>query len=287
MFRRIPIIIACLLIAVNTFAQTRREFEVASVRPAAEQAQAQVAAGLHIDGSQVRITYLSLKDYIVMAYQTRLNQIVGPDWLGTTRFDIAAKLPEGASQSDVSAMLQSLLTDRFQMKMHREMKEFPVYVLDVAKTGPKLTPTGDAEPSPGTPLNIAAGGNAAGVAINFGNGANLTLGEKSLETKKLTMDVFADMLSRFLDRPVLNRTNLAGTYDFTLDLTPEDRLVMLIRSAVAAGVVLPPQALALLDAGSSDSLSTSLRKAGLSLEARREQLEVLVIDQIQKTPTEN
>jgi len=287
MFRRIPIIIACLLIAVNTFAQTRREFEVASVRPAAEQAQAQVAAGLHIDGSQVRITYLSLKDYIVMAYQTRLNQIVGPDWLGTTRFDIAAKLPEGASQSDVSAMLQSLLTDRFQMKMHREMKEFPVYVLDVAKTGPKLTPTGDAEPSAGTPLNIAAGGNAAGVAINFGNGANLTLGEKSLESKKLPMDVFADMLSRFLDRPVLNRTNLAGTYDFTLDLTPEDRLVMLIRSAVAAGVVLPPQALALLDAGSSDSLSTSLRKAGLSLEARREQLEVLVIDQIQKTPTEN
>jgi uncharacterized protein (TIGR03435 family) len=233
------------------------------------------------------LTYLSLKDYIVMAYQTRLNQIAGPDWLGTERFDIAAKLPEGTSQADVPSMLQSLLMDRFQMKMHREMKEFPVYVLEVAKTGPKLTPTGDADPNAGGPLNIAAGGNAAGVAISFGNGAHLTLGEKSLETKKLTMDVFADMLGRFLDRPVLNRTNLAGTYDLTLDLTPEDRIVMLIRSAVAAGVVLPPQALALLDAGSSDSLSTSLRKMGLSLEARREPLEVLVIDQIQKTPTEN
>jgi uncharacterized protein (TIGR03435 family) len=93
------------------------------------------------------------------------------------------------------------------------------------------------------------------------------------------------MLTRFLDRPVVDMTNLKGSYDLTLDLTPEDRMVMLIRSAVAAGVVLPPQALALLDTGSNASLNDALRKIGLTLVARRAPLEVLVIDEMQKIPT--
>ena len=132
-------IVICLLAAVLSFAQTRQQFEVASIRPASEQPQAQVAVGLQIDGSQIRITYFSLKDYIGMAYRARPNQIIGPDWLESQRFDIAAKLPEGAKQADVPEMLQALLGERFQMKMHREMKEFPVYRLDVAKTAVKLT----------------------------------------------------------------------------------------------------------------------------------------------------
>src|SRR5262245_22218752 len=136
--RMTRLIIVFLLALSASFAQTQLEFEVASIRPTAEQNQAQVAAGLHIDGSQVRVTSLSVKDYIAMAYRTRLSQINGPDWLGSQRFDVAAKLPEGGKQSDVPAMLQALLASRFRMKMHREMKEFPVYVLDAAKTGVKL-----------------------------------------------------------------------------------------------------------------------------------------------------
>lgn len=282
------LLFVCLLTLTASFAQTRLEFEVASIRPTAEQGQAQVAAGIHIDGSQVRVTSLSVKDYIAIAYGTRLNQITGPDWLGSQRFDVAAKLPEGAKQADVPVMLQALLAGRFRLKMHREMKEFPVYVLEAAKTGVKLVEVeGSADAADAGAINIAAGGNSAGVAISYGNGGSFTLAEKSLETKKLSMTTFADLLTRFLDRPVIDKTNLKGLYDMTLDLTPEDRLVMLIRSAVTAGVVLPPQALALLDIGSSDSLVNSLRKAGLTLESRREALEVIVVDEIQKTPTEN
>ena len=204
------------------------QFEVASVRPTAEQPQAQVAAGVHIDGSQVRVTSLSVKDYISIAYRTRLNQITGPDWLGSQRFDVAAKLPEGAKQANVPEMLQALLAGRFRMKLHREMKEFPVYVLEAAKTGVKLVETeGSAGATDDGGINIAAGGNSAGVAISFGNGGSFTLAEKSLETKKLSMATFADLLTRFLDRPVIDKTNLKGLYDMTLDLTPEDRLVML------------------------------------------------------------
>jgi uncharacterized protein (TIGR03435 family) len=288
--RMIRSAIICILATVFAFSQTHREFEVASIRPVGDVPPAQINVGLHIDGAQVRITYLSLKDYIGLAYRVRINQIVGPDWLGSQRFDIAAKLPDGGAQSDVPVMLQALLADRFQMKMHRETKEFPVYALEVAKGGLKImesTSDGDSgAPNTGA-LNIAAGGNDAGATINFGNGSYFTLGRNGVEAKRLTMGTFADMLTRFLDRPVVDMTGVKGTYDLMLDLSPEDRIAMLIRSAVSAGVVLPPQALALLDGVSNDSLSNSLKKVGLTLEPQKAPLEVLLIDQIQKTPTEN
>lgn len=281
-------LILCLFAAVVAFGQVRPEFEVASIRPVSEQAPNQVAVGLHIDGSQVRITYLALRDYIAMAYRVRLNQIAGPDWLASQRFDIAAKLHDGAAQAEVPEMLQALLADRFQLKMHRESKELPVYALEVAKTGLKLTESApDGEPANTGALNIAAGGNGTGATISFGKGSYFSLGVNGFETKKLTMATVADMLTRFLDRPVIDMTDLKGTYDMVLDLTPEDRMAMLIRSAVAAGVVLPPQALALIDNGSSASLVNALKKAGLTLEPRKTPLDVLVIDQIQKMPTEN
>src|SRR5206468_8963343 len=163
--------------------------------------------------------------------------------------------------------------------------EFPVYALEVAKTGLKIMESGPGENLGAAPLSIAAGGNANGATISFGPGRYFSLGPTGFETKGLTMDIVADMLTRFLDRPVVDMTSLKGAYDLTLNLTPEDRLVMLIRSAVAAGVVLPSQALALLDTGSHDSLLTALAKVGLTLEGRRAPLEVIVIDQIQKIPT--
>jgi uncharacterized protein (TIGR03435 family) len=268
-------------------AQARKEFEVASIRPAVEQAVNQVSVGLQINGSQVRLTYLTLKDHISIAFDTRHNQIIGPDWLGTARFDIAAKLPDGAAQSDVNEMLQSLLADRFKMKFHREKREFSVYTLEVAQTGFKLTPTGHTEVDDTRPLNVSAGGSAAGVNISFGKDAYFRLGANGFEIKNLNMDMIADMLTMFLDRPVVDRTNVKGTYDLTLDLTPEDRMVMMIRSAVSAGIVLPPQALALLDGGSNATLINGMKQFGLNLEAQRAPLEVLVIDEMQKTPSEN
>jgi uncharacterized protein (TIGR03435 family) len=282
-------VILTLLAAVLAFGQTRKEFEVASIRPMSDQPAGSVTAGVRIDGSQVRITSLSLKDYISAAYRVRLNQITGPDWLGSERFDIAAKLPDGSAQADVPAMLQSLLADRFQLKFHREKKEFPVYALEVAKTGLKVMQTADTDPvaRSGAPINIAAGGSGAGVMINLGEGSYFSLGANGFETKKLTMPTFADMLTRFLDRPIVDMTNVKGAYDLTLNLTPEDRLAMLIRSAVAAGVVLPPQALALLDTGSTDSLSNALKSVGLTLESSRAPLEILVVDEIQRKPSEN
>jgi uncharacterized protein (TIGR03435 family) len=243
--------------------------------------------GVHVDGSQARISYLSLKDYIGTAFRVRGNQIIGPDWLASQRFDIVAKIPEGATQADVPEMLQALLIDRFQMKMHRDTREFPVYALKVATTGLKLTESGPGSGNADSTVDIAAGGNANGIGINFGGGSSISMGSSTLEIKKLTMRLISDSLTRFLDRSVVDMTNLKGAYDITIDLTPEDRMSLMIRSAVNAGMTLPPQALAMMDNSSNASIFEGLKKAGLTLEPQRAPLEVLVIDQIEKNPTEN
>ena len=80
---------------------------------------------------------------------------------------------------------------------------------------------------------------------------------------------------------------LTGHYDVTLELAPEDYMPVMIRSAVNAGVVLPPQALRMLDGANADPFSNPLRNAGLTLESRKSPLEVIVVDAIAKTPTEN
>src|SRR5262245_26115647 len=127
------IVFGCLLASLPVIAQERPTFEVESIKPTPEDLPAQVTAGVTIDGAQIRASRLSLKDYIAIAYRVKIHQIVGPDWLGSARFEIVAKLPEGSSQNQVAEMLQTLLADRFGMKMHRESKDFPVYTLEVAK----------------------------------------------------------------------------------------------------------------------------------------------------------
>lgn len=283
-------IVCVLLLSAVTFGQAPPAFEVASIRPSSEQVT-QVNAGLRVAGSQVRVTAMSLKDYIGMAYGVKPQQIEGPDWLGQQRFDLAATIPAGGSAAQFGDMLQALLADRFKMTMHREKKEFPVYALGVAKGGAKLQPsaaTPEAAAREKAPeVNVAAGGSNAGVGADLGGGSSFMLGNNRLEVKKLTMTDFAEVLTRFVDRAVIDQTGLTGHYDVTLELAPEDYMPVMIRSAVNAGVVLPPQALRLLDGANADPFSNPLRNAGLTLESRKAPLDVIVVDAIAKTPTEN
>src|SRR4030081_3400752 len=108
----IPVFVATVALSQTS---PRPEFEVASIRPPAP-ITADVKVGVHIDGAQVSFTYVALKDLIQSAYKLKNYQVVGPDWVGSERFDIAAKLPAGADRDQVPAMLQSLLEDRFKMK---------------------------------------------------------------------------------------------------------------------------------------------------------------------------
>jgi uncharacterized protein (TIGR03435 family) len=287
LIRRITLSI---LVGCSAFAQ---QFEVASIRPTAQERDGQVSVGVHIDGAQVRVVSLSLRDYLAIAYRTKGNMISGPDWTGSERFDISATLPPGSTAAQLPEMFQALLADRFRVKLHTEKKEFPVYALVVGKGPLKLkeTPpdsgTGTDKDDPKGTVNVAATGSKAGVGINLGNASSISFVPNRFEAKKLTMEQFASNLERFADRPIVDRTGLKGQYDLAFDVNPEDYQPMLIRSAVYAGVVLPPQALRLLDGSSPAALSDAIQQVGLKLEPRKAPLDVLVIDEALKAPTAN
>jgi len=278
-----------LFLAPLVFSQTpkRVEFEVASVRPAApnQGKGAQTPAAAQLDPSRIRLTYLTLQDYIVRAYGVKGYQVIGPDWLTTERFDISATLPAGATAAEVPAMLQSLLEDRFGLKVHRSQKEFAVYVLRRSKRPFTLTEVEPRSPDSNVTGVVPRPGN--GVALGLARGALFTLTDNKLEGKGMSMEMFANTLTPFIGLPTVDDTDLRGFYDFQFDLVPEDYRSMMMRAAAARGVSYPPQVLAELESASNGSFFNALDKVGLKLEKDKAPFEVINVDEVKKTPSEN
>lgn len=277
------------IFSATVLSQTPPEFEVASIRPANLQGY-QTNIGMHIDGAQVRFTLFNLTALIGYAYEIPPYQVDGPDWMGSAFFDIAAKMPDESSATQARAMLRKLLADRFGVKVHRETRETPVYALEVAKGGLKMK---ELPPDPALDLEQQAADNFSmtiqgiGGVFNLGNGAYFAVDDKGFEGRKLSLRSLSRAIRPFMDRPVVDMTNLKGAYDFVLNITPEDRIAMMIRSAINAGVTLPPQALKALDNATGDSLTAALEKIGLTLTPRKGPVEVIMVESIQKTPSEN
>jgi uncharacterized protein (TIGR03435 family) len=184
------------------------------------------------------------------AYDLKDYEISGPDWIKVDeRYDIIAKAADPASEEQMRRMLQTLLVERFQMKVHRETKDMPVYVLLPGKGEAKVKQmTSDEQPT-------IAGGPAGTFFHNH------------------PISRFTFMLTRRMDRPVLDQTGLKGRYDFTVDLSG---LGFAGRDAPAGAG----------EAGPS-IFTTVQRDLGLRLEARKEPIEILVIDSLSKDPVEN
>jgi uncharacterized protein (TIGR03435 family) len=286
-------LIAAILFASAWLAQAQqpREFEVASIRPSATSPQGNVNIGIHIDGSQIRCISFSLKDYLGMAWKVKAAQIEGPEWITSARFDVSATLPAGSSESGLAELFQSLLADRFQVKVHKEKKEFPVYVLTVGKGPLKLKEASDSdaakEDEPKGVVNAAGSGSATGIGVNLGHGTSYTFANFRFEARKMTMAQVAENLEPFANRPIIDGTGLTGRYDFAIDFQPEDWRAMMVRGAIARGVVLSPEALRALDGSSDAAMGDALQQVGLRLEARKAPLDVLIVDQALKTPTAN
>jgi uncharacterized protein (TIGR03435 family) len=277
--------------------------------------------GPHIDGAQAEFTYMALKELIVMAYKVKPFQITGPDWIANERFDIIAKLPSGASKDDAPKMLQALLQERFKLAVHRDSKENPVLALVVGKGGSKLKESPEApqpidENAPLKPgemkMDTAEGpvrmtvGKDGSASVNMGvkgtmnykmDMANQTL---HLDASMVTMSGFADMLTQFSKiaggsgRQVVDMTGLKGNYQVALDISMADLMNM---ARATTGMDVPGgggggvAATAAADAASDPSGSTTLVRAvqglGLKLEQRKAVVEQLIVDHIEKTPTEN
>jgi uncharacterized protein (TIGR03435 family) len=264
-----------------------------------------------IDAARVDIGFMSLADLIRAAYRVKPYQISGPDWMREQRFDIVAKLPDGASPDQVPEMLQALLAERFSLKVHRESKEHSVYALVVGKNGPKLkesAPGADAPPgdapnggiaidTPKGQIRVANGGRGALITGGPSGATRVSVGQGGtmhFEASKMTTAGLADMLSPFLDRPVEDMTELKGTYQVSLDLSMAD----LQNVARKAGVAVPGPAAGGGDPGrlpaneASDpsgggSLFAAVQQLGLKLESRKAPVEMIMIDHLEKTPTEN
>ena len=283
-------------------------FEVASVKPAApldrsQMLSGQMHVGMKVDAARVDIGSMSVAELIRIAYRVKAYQVSGPDWMASERFDVLAKMPEGATSEQVPEMLQALLAERFKLTMHRESKEHAVYALVVGKNGPKLkesapdadapAATNDANPQ----VRISGRGENTQVTISGGQigTAHLSMGPNGtmhLEAPRISMAAFADTLSRFFDRPVVDLTELKGTYQLALDLSMEDLRTAALTMGIMGpgmgagrGAVRPP-ADAASDPGGL-SIFAAVQQLGLKLEPRKVAIDFVVIDHLEKAPTEN
>ena len=256
--------------------------------------------GLKVEGNRVDIGISSLSELIGMAYKVKYYQIQGPDWLGPTgqRFDIMAKMPEGATKEQVPEMLQALLAERFKVTLHRTTKDIQVYALVIGKNGLKMkeTPpdvpvaaTAD-DPKPPADTNMKVSGTQEkGMTItNTPAGTQkvtMVDGVMHVEASKMPMPMLAEALSRYVDHPVVDMTELKGNYQVMLDISQED-----IRAVMRSiGAAMPAGAAGATEAASEpgSSVLTSLQQLGLKLDARKAPMEFIVIDHLEKLPTEN
>jgi uncharacterized protein (TIGR03435 family) len=291
-------------------------FEVASVRPVAVMDQQALIAVLQtgrrpeemkIDIDRATFKYMSLKQLVAYGYKVRAFQVSGPDWMTTDRFDITAKLPEGGSKDDVPAMVKALLDERFKLAAHLETKDHSVLGLMVAKSGSKLTEvavpaalTESAELEPGQtkvdsmdgPMILTHNKNGS-TTYNMGARGTMTLrvdgqaGTMDLEGSAMTMKGLALMLTTLggTSAPqVVDMTGLKGNY--------EVRVVFALSELMAglrdSGIDLPTRGGPGANDPSGDStLSDAMGKLGLKLTGTHAPVEQLVVDHVEKLPTDN
>ena len=275
------------------------EFEVASIKPAEPLSAERIMSGqqritVNVDAARVTFSDVSLAELIRAAYRVRLYQISGPDFVTTSRFDVVAKLPDGAKAEQVPEMMRTLLAERFHLVLHNSSKETPVYALLVGKDGAKLresapddAPAADAAPAAASSPRAGARNTSALNTEGPTGSARMSITQNGLhlEMKKMTMASLIDWLSRFTDKPVVDATELTGRYDLELDVS-RDEMLNAARTAgmnVDAARRVPDAA---TDPGGA-SVFASVQKVGLKLEPRRLPLTILVVDRMDKTPTEN
>ena len=280
-------------------------FEVATIHPSSPDqtigqqiAQGRLHVGMSISQSRVDIKFLTLADMIPIAYRVKPNQIAGPDWMKNDRWDILAKLPERASQDQAPEMLRSLLFERFKLQTHKETREQNAYAVSVVKEGLKLKPAiADSsalalDANKSTEVVSAQQGklerSADGKTVTLSGGPagvmRMTMPtEQDPETTKIEMRVsiatLTDLLN--LDKPVVDLTELKDVYEVSLAL-PNDAAKGLLRAAMGLGSLGGPQ-----EPTDAAAIAQALQKVGLKLESRKVPVEVIVVDRLERKPTDN
>ncbi len=216
------------------------------------------------DPSILRCQSFSLSLLVMMAYDLRPFQLKAPAWMETAGYEIIAKIPPSTDRPQFGVMLQALLAERFGLRIHSEKQSMTTYDLTVAKGGPRLSKA--AEPTPAKPplaWRQPAGGPPRRTRV--------------LVTRKgdSTADL-ASLLTDYLGHPVRDATGLGDRYDYSLGFLMDPNGQM-------AGVL--PEAESEPEFGVS--LLYAIQQLGLQLKKTKGDIEVFVVDQADKVPSEN
>jgi uncharacterized protein (TIGR03435 family) len=243
----IPTLVVSL--AASAAAWPQQAFDVASIK--LHKGVVTFSADPSVRGRAVRATASTLQDLLTYAYNVRYEQLSGgPGWITEDHYDLLAKSEgEGVlTTAQARQMMQTLLADRFQLQVHRETHEVPIYELVVTRSGPKLKPA-----SPDATGGYRVGGTEKGAL--------------RMEASRTTMEQLARQLAGTSARFVVDRTGLTGLYAFTLEWWPANRT--------------PPP-----DSDVPSMFDALQEQLGLKLETAKGPVEKLVIDRAQK-PSEN
>jgi len=263
----------------------RPEFEVASVRVAAPFSRADPGGVTHggpgtADPGRIQFRAFELRDLILQAYHIPLYQLVIPDSFRGKYFDIVANLPAGTNQEQLELMLQKLLADRFELRLHRESKLFDTYKIVVAKGGAKLKPTTfTAEEIEKNvirrdpdgwlflmPGRISAGPVNGTTVYDVGGG-------------NVGMSDFSRYLEAYFRAPVTDATGLTGKYDIKFRASMQPVGLRSAQSSQASASEVSDPA--------PDLFQALEQQLGLKLEKSKTLLDVIVVDSALSVPTDN
>jgi uncharacterized protein (TIGR03435 family) len=305
----------------------RFTFEVATIRPSPPPDPAKIRAemqagrlprmGPHLSTSRAEYISMNLKDLIALAWSLRGYQVSGPDWLASERFDVEATMPDGATKDDAPAMLRALLSDRFKLTAHEDMEDHKVLALLIGKNGPKLkhstkTPEPVDENAPLKPNEMTMDGPDGPVRMKrnpdgsmiFDLGMRGTVAVKldaadqalRIESSMVTMGGFTDTLSVLLGQmggqQVVDQTGLKGNYEIAVEISLADLMSMAQSQGFGPPPLPPPSGGAntgpvASDPSGTSSVFQSVKQLGLELNERNAKVKRLVIDHVEKMPTEN
>jgi len=241
----------------NTSGTSAPAFEAADVHASAKVRTPSMAAG-GLRGTRYLVRQATMVDLISLAYDIDNDKILaGPSWLDIDRFDVSARAPAGSSPEQAKLMLQTLLAQRFSLKLHKDSKELPGLVLTTGSGKPKMKPAADTAASP----------NCQGQPQTSSPEA---VPQQVVNCSSMSLDDVARILGNITNSSgsALNQTGLEGKWDFTIKWTPP---ALLARAGA--------DAISIFDAVD--------KQLGLKLEARKVPQPVLFVDSVNETPTPN
>jgi uncharacterized protein (TIGR03435 family) len=235
---------------------------------------------------------MNLTSLMTHAYNIASYQLSAPSWIDDARFDIRAKVHEGATSDDFRLMLQNLLAERFKLAVHYESREIAKYDLVVAKNGPKLKPPIEpASPNGQPPAPGPPGRDKEGYPVlpPGRQGMAMMNGKARLYDPGMTMEMLATRLGGQMRKPVTDATGLTGKYEIALSWAFEMmRSAAPLGPAAVGGGNTPMPTASIPDGDSGPTLEKAIQdQLGLRLEAKKGAVDFLVVDHVEKTPSEN